>query len=179
MFPNRYDYWCFECVCRIIHFKSGHFYLSTQDVPKIGFWCLCRWAYRFSSLQFLPLYSAMWSVNPNIIFQDVLCCFNSFCPAAISCLYVLMWYLWSLFCYCAFFKHSFFLFLCRWRGTIHHISYKDDDGCLVDVCFNCHLLIYCQSCSLSHHHTDRKLHTVSIQQLLVINMVVRKWISMD
>lgn len=57
---------------------------------------------------------------------------------------------------------SFFLFLCRWRGAIHHISYKDDDGCLVDVCFNCHLLIYCQSCSLSYHHTDRKLHTVSI-----------------
>lgn len=66
----------------------------------------------------------------------------------------------------------FLLFLSRWRGALHHSGNKDDDGCLVDVCSYCHFLIYCQSSSLSYHHTYRELYTVSIQQFYFLHVHV-------
>lgn len=96
------------------------------------------------------------SVNPDIIIQDVLCCFNSF--------FLLQQRDVELFCRCLFNFLSVSVlsfFLSRWRGPLHNSSYQDDDGRLVDVCSYCHLLVYCQSSSFPHHHTHRELHTVS------------------
>lgn len=123
-----------------------------------------------SSQQFLAVDPTMWRsdlcqsirsnpVNPMIIVQDVLCCFHSFFSRSKG---VLFFFLYRDFD-SLFFSLLFSYFCCRWRGALHHPSYKDDDGGLVDVCSNCHILIYCQSSSFPHNHAYREFYTVSIQ----------------
>lgn len=66
-----------------------------------------------------------------------------------------------------------FLFPSRWRGALHHAGHPDDDGLLVDVRPDCHLLVHGQPRSLPHHHTHRELHTVSVQLILLFDPVWR------
>lgn len=116
--------------------------------------------HRFNSLQVLLFDAAMW--------RSDLWSFKSFffCNKE---LLVCVFFVLLLICLTFFFS----FFLSRWRGALHHSSYKDDDGRLVDVCPYCHLLVYCQSSSLPHHHTHRELHTVSIQQISLLEIVFK------
>ncbi|KAJ0019776.1 hypothetical protein NQD34_007345 [Periophthalmus magnuspinnatus] len=49
----------------------------------------------------------------------------------------------------------------RRRSTLHHPGHPHDDGCVVDVRTDRHLLVHGQPRSVPHHLQDRELHTVS------------------
>lgn len=60
----------------------------------------------------------------------------------------------------------------RRRGALHDSGHEDDDGVLVAVRSDRHLLLHCKSGRISHHLSHRKLHSVSALHAFISNVTL-------
>lgn len=61
----------------------------------------------------------------------------------------------------------------RWGSTIHNFGNPNDDGGLVVICSDCHLILYSKSCRFPHYHPHWELHPVSRHRFQVsTNMTI-------
>lgn len=51
----------------------------------------------------------------------------------------------------------------RWGSPIHNSGNSNDDGGMVVICSDCHLIIHSKPCCFPHHHPHWELHPVSRQ----------------
>ena len=68
-------------------------------------------------------------------------------------------------CWCSFILFASFH---RWGSPIHNSGYPNDDGGLVAICFDCHLILHSKPCCFPHYHPHWKLHPVSRQRFRLI-----------